>query len=201
MLEFCVSYATAWKYLRQLTSEAMYLDHIREGHWMWAYDNLNIYQRVRHERYGKYLANKQTNKQTHHLHNIALEHHSMMTNLTSRLAIKICYLPNYDFNWSDTTPQMTRSSLTIDHFLPSESDSSILKERAVHYMMNFLVESFPCLSDLKKFVPTPEPIHKVVPSEVMPMKILFKDEKFKSETIEILTQLLIDAGLSGDQQV
>ena len=47
----CVSYATAWKYLRQISAEAMYLERIREGHWIWAYDNLNIYQRVRHERY------------------------------------------------------------------------------------------------------------------------------------------------------
>ncbi len=124
-----------------------------------------------------------------------------MTNLTSRLAIKIRYLPDFDFDWSDTTPQRTRSSLTIDHFLPSESDSSILRERAVHYIMTFLVENFPDLKHLLKFIPTPEPLHPVLPSEVVPMKILFKDEKYKSETIEILSQLLTDARLSGDQQV
>ena len=48
----CVSHTTAWKYLRKLTDEAMYLNRIQDGHWIWAYDNLNIYQRVRHERYG-----------------------------------------------------------------------------------------------------------------------------------------------------
>lgn len=49
----CVSYATAWKYLRQITTESMYLELVREGHWVWAYDNLNVHQRVRHERDGK----------------------------------------------------------------------------------------------------------------------------------------------------
>lgn len=51
----CISYPTTWKYLRQITAEAMYLDRIREGHWIWAYDNLNIHQRVRHERHGTFF--------------------------------------------------------------------------------------------------------------------------------------------------
>ena len=33
------------------------------------------------------------------------------------------------------------------------------------------------------------------------MKILFKDEKYKSETIDILSQLMCDANLSGSHQV
>ena len=37
-----------------------------------------------------------------------------MSNLTTRLAINIRYLPDFDFNWSDCTPQKPRSSLTID---------------------------------------------------------------------------------------
>lgn len=124
-----------------------------------------------------------------------------MTNLTSRLAIAIRYLPDFDFSWCDTTPQRTRSSLTLDDFLPSESDCVILKERAVNFMMACLVENFPSLKHLHKLIPPPQSLHPVLPSEVVPMKILFKDEKYKSETIEILSQLLQDAGLSGEQQV
>ena len=37
-------------------------------------------------------------------------------------------------------------------------------------------------------------------SNVVPMKILFKDEKYKSETTEILTRLVKDAELSGNQR-
>ena len=48
----CVSYTTAWKYLRQLTAESRYLDIVREEQWIWAYDNLNFNIRVRHEREG-----------------------------------------------------------------------------------------------------------------------------------------------------
>ena len=124
-----------------------------------------------------------------------------MTNLTSRLAIKIRYLPDFDFDWSDTKPQMPRSSLTIDHFLPSEQDCVTLQERAVEYLMSFLVEMFPCLEHLATLIPKPDPLHPVLPSEVVPMKILFRDEKYKTETIEILSQLLKDAGLSASQKV
>ena len=48
----CTSYVTAWKYLKQLTQESMYLEIIREGCWLWIYDNLNLHQKIRHERLG-----------------------------------------------------------------------------------------------------------------------------------------------------
>ena len=60
------------------------------------------------------------------------------------------------------------------------------------YVMGFLVEAFPCLKDLKPFVPTPKPLHPPDKSEVVPMKLFFRDEKYKSETIEILLQLIRD---------
>ena len=43
--------------------------------------------------------------------------------------------------------------------------------------------------------------HPPQKSEVVPMKILFKDEKLKSDTIEILTQLIKDGNLDGTPQV
>ena len=52
----CASYTTAWKYLKSLTTEARYLEMIQSGHWIWAYDNLNLKQHIRHEREGKYCA-------------------------------------------------------------------------------------------------------------------------------------------------
>ena len=48
----CVSYKRAWEYLRKLTTEAEYLEVIRSGHWLWVYDNVNLHQKVRHERDG-----------------------------------------------------------------------------------------------------------------------------------------------------
>ncbi len=135
-------------------------------------------------------------------HNIvACTHTSEHQNLTSRLAIKICYLPDFAFSWSDSTPQQPRSLLKIDDFLPSEMDAAILKERSVCYMMRFLVEAFTNLKDLSALILPVEPLHPVAKSEVAPMKILFKDEKYKSATIEILTRLLDDASLSGEEQV
>ena len=47
-----MSYTATWNYLRQLTSQARYTDIVKSGHWIWVYDNLNMHQRVRHEREG-----------------------------------------------------------------------------------------------------------------------------------------------------
>ena len=124
-----------------------------------------------------------------------------MLNLTSTLAVKIKNLPAFEFDWADTTPQRPRTSLNVDDFLPSEADATVLHQRAVHYMMGFLVETFSNLKHLAEFVPEPESIHSVTKSQVVPMKILYKDEKYKSQTIDILTQLMSDANLSGQHQV
>ncbi len=48
----CVSHTTTWKYLKQLTQQSRYTELLREGHWIWVFDNLNIHQKVRHERDG-----------------------------------------------------------------------------------------------------------------------------------------------------
>lgn len=51
----CVSYVTTWKYLKQLTDQARYTELVREGHWLWVFDNVNMHQKVRHEREGNVL--------------------------------------------------------------------------------------------------------------------------------------------------
>ena len=48
----CLSYNAIWNYFRQLVRENRFLEVVKEGEWMWVYDNLNIHQRVRHERQG-----------------------------------------------------------------------------------------------------------------------------------------------------
>ena len=68
-------------------------------------------------------------------------------------------------------------------------------------LRHFLVTTFSSLQDLEKLIPTVEPVHPVQKTNVVPMKLLLKDEKYKSETIDILSQLYNDANLSGDHQV
>lgn len=68
-------------------------------------------------------------------------------------------------------------------------------------MKDFLTSHFPSLNDLKHFVPPNTTPHIVSRAEVVPMKVLFKDEKYKSETVGILKQLMSDANLNGDHQV
>lgn len=72
-----------------------------------------------------------------------------MFNITSVLAVRIRHIPDWEL---DTQPQMNRDLLTTSHYLSSEADVAELK-RAVSYIMNFLVQEFPALSDLKKLLP------------------------------------------------
>lgn len=130
-----------------------------------------------------------------------IDHHSTMLNLTTRLAVSIRYLPEWDVDWSDSQPQRSRQTLTISDFLPTEEDSQELQARAVRYMMEFLATEFDSLANLKGLVPTEKFLHPPQKSAVVPMKVLHKDEKYTSETIDILTQLMTDAQLTGTPQV
>ena len=67
--------------------------------------------------------------------------------------------------------------------------------------MKFLAEEFESLSDLQPSVPKHQSPHPVQKSEVIPMKVLFKDEKYISETVDILSQLMVDANITGSPQV
>ena len=49
----CMSHTSAWNYLLKLTTDAKYKQKVQEGHWLWVYDNLNLHQKVRHERQGE----------------------------------------------------------------------------------------------------------------------------------------------------
>ena len=73
-----------------------------------------------------------------------------------------------------------------------------LQQSAAQYLMSFLVENFTDLADLQCYVPPMESIHPPQKSEVVPMKILFKDEKLKND---ILTQLMEDSNIDGTPQV
>ena len=130
--------------------------------------------------------------------NSITDHHSDMLNLTSRIAVKMQNLPDWDVDWNDSRPQRPRSSLTCSDILPDDDDATELLKRAV---MEFLVSEFNSLKDLKPYVPPRQSPHPVRRTIVAPMEILFKDEKHKSETIDILTELMKDAALTGQPQV
>ena len=130
-----------------------------------------------------------------------IDRHSSMLNITSRLAIRLRYLPEWEFDWSDMQPQQSRESLNLSDFLPEEHDAAELKTRAIQYIMRFLVQEFSELHDLAQFAPKQQPLHPTEKTEVVPMKVLFKDEKYISETIDILTQLVEDGNLQGSCQV
>ena len=180
----------------------MYSDIIQRDNWTWMYDNLNMSQRVRHEGvHAKfyiymYISHWHVHNRSSCVYYITLSyHHSSMINATSRLTVNIRYVPN-STNWEDImTARRTCQSLTINDFTPNDRNGIVLQQYATHYVMGFLVSAFQSLSDLSLF------LHPVDKSVMVPMKILFKDEKYKSETIEILQQLMADADLKGLYQV
>ena len=53
-----MSYTKTWEYLKKLSNEAHYKDQVKEGNWIWVYDNFNL-----HEIRGKllYLGNNGIN--------------------------------------------------------------------------------------------------------------------------------------------
>lgn len=127
--------------------------------------------------------------------------HARMLNLTARIAVKMSNLPGWEVDWSDSQPQCPRLSLTCSDFLPSAEDAEAFRIHAEHFLMEFLVKHFTSLKDLEEFIPARQSPHPVAKTIAVPMKILFKDEKYKSETIEILSQLAKDAELPGNPQV
>ena len=67
-------------------------------------------------------------------------------------------------------------------------------------MMEVLVTDFKSLSSLKHLVPSRESPHRLLKSVAVPMKMLFRDEKQKAETIEIFSDFMKDAALTGNPQ-
>ena len=74
-------------------------------------------------------------------------------------------------------------------------DAAELHKQAVLYMMEVLVTDFKSLNSLKHLVPSRESPHRLQKSVAAPMKVLFRDEKQKAETTEILSDLAKDAAL------
>lgn len=123
-----------------------------------------------------------------------------MLNVTSRLAVKIKHVPE-DISWTDTACQRVRSSLSVSDVLPGAEEGKIFYDHAVLTVMELLVSEFKSLEGLKQLVPSRTSPHPPSKSEVIPLKLLFHDEKYTSETILILQQFIRDAALDGTPQV
>ncbi len=123
-----------------------------------------------------------------------------MWNLTTRLAVAIKNVPA-DVDWSNNTPQGSRKLLTAEDILPDATDAMIFRKRALLYLQHFLVSEFDHLGKLRPFLPEMHPSTPVNKSQVVPMKILFRDEKYAAENVAILMELVQDAKLTGNDEV
>ena len=70
----CMSYEATWQHIQQLIFEAGYADVVKQGSWIWIYDNLNLMRKVRHERSGMWLGS--------HAHILLFRQHSIRTHQT-----------------------------------------------------------------------------------------------------------------------
>ena len=75
-----------------------------------------------------------------------------------------------------------------------------LKTESFLYTAQYLVKEFNSLGSPQKFLLQSQ-IHPVVKTEFVSMKVLFKNDKYTSETIHILCSLMKDADLKGNNQV
>ena len=123
-----------------------------------------------------------------------------MLNLTSRLAISVRDIPD-GADWSDRSPQASRSDLTSTDILPDVEDALALQKRALLFLQQFLVSNFDDLHELQSLTPATHSSGTVEKTEVVPMHILFRDEKYVAENVAILGELIKDAKLTGSDQV
>ena len=84
-----------------------------------------------------------------------------------------------------------------DDVLPSLSDGSQLFERAMKYVMEFLLRHFPSLKNLKSIVHQESPSKPQEKSTIIPMAVL---QKYTEETIKILNNIN-ECDLKGDPQI
>ena len=76
----------------------------------------------------------------------------------------------------------------MSDLLPNEGDGQELHKQAVQHIMCFLVEEFSSLTYLAALT---------APEDNSSNESSFKDEKYKSETVDILDKLAVDAQLTG----
>ncbi len=74
-----------------------------------------------------------------------------MWNLTTRLAVAIKNV-SADVDWSNNTPQGSRTLLTAEDILPDATDAMILRKRALLYLQHFLVSEFDHLGKRRPFL-------------------------------------------------
>jgi len=120
-----------------------------------------------------------------------------MLNATSRLAVRIQHSPDWEVDWEDTKPKKSRRELKLHDILPSEADGEEFHRRAVHFVMQLFVTEF----DSRKRVSPEKQAFPPTRTDVARMRILFRDEKYTSENVEILKETAKDANLHGNPQV
>ena len=110
-------------------------------------------------------------------------------------------MPEWEVDWDDTKPQKPRRELQLHDILPSEADGEEFHRRAVHFVMQLLVTEFDSLSNLSRYLPPETLVFPAAKTNVVPMRLLFRDEKYTSENVEILRETAKDANLQGSPQV
>ena len=123
-----------------------------------------------------------------------------MKNTTSRLAVRIQNYPPFPFQWNDATPQKSRGDLDEKDIVASDEVGVVLRSHMLTFMKTFMVQELISLSDLAQFIPSspPLPANK---SEILPLKLLFRDEKYIDENIQILLQYMKETSSEGSPQV
>ena len=163
-IDVSLSYYEILRLVEQTADAIASSNAIQHGTWIVAYDNINFYKHVLHERQGR--------------------HHESW-NFTSRLATKVLNLPSEELLSTAGIPQCRRSSLNHQDLLPTDEDDEYFIHAARRYVKNLLVHYFRSCNGLLK---SSNPRHgqKTNKSVLYPMPLMDIDSSYIDNTVTIL---------------
>eukprot|EP00118_Oscarella_pearsei_P019716 m.211047 g.211047 ORF g.211047 m.211047 type:complete len:424 (+) comp39750_c0_seq3:337-1608(+) len=157
----------SWQCLEKMAER--HVDTLPESTRMiWAYDNLNIMKRIRHER---------------------SDHHLQMWDMTTRLVIDLSQVPFPEFSES---VRRRRQDLDEWAILPSTSDNQQLVDDATSYIMNFMAKHFKAFGHLSALCPQRNPFKEPSKSTVFPLEIVDANGGKADGNIKVLEAFVQD---------
>lgn len=163
----CLSYSQTLRYIENAARTIENSRELSHGHWIVAYDNINIQKRMRHERFAR---------------------HTEAWNFTSRLALKVAKLPPPEYNSTAGISQCKRTDLSVEDILPSDDDDRAFHESAQRRVERMLVKRFKCCSHLTATSNYCSLGQEAMKSVIHPIAVIDIDESYTDNNVTILDE-------------
>jgi hypothetical protein len=178
-LGLCLSYSQTWDYVRKFAKEISRAIQLKEGTWIIAYDNINIHEKVQHERTFRY---------------------SEAWDFTSRLALQVVHTPPPALRMTAALPQKDRTELSPEDIMPNDDDEALFCNRAQIKVKQILVTHFAAFYHLKDKVVDPALDCAAQASVLHPLSLMFVNNSIIDNNVEILCKIKDELGIDGSKQ-